>query len=33
MIGPYDGRNPRKILLSKEEYISMKNNIHNENDE
>lgn len=24
MVGPYDGRNPRKILLSKEEFLSQK---------
>jgi S-DNA-T family DNA segregation ATPase FtsK/SpoIIIE len=22
IVGPYDGRNPRKILLSKEEFLS-----------
>ncbi|MFW6129873.1 MAG: DNA translocase FtsK 4TM domain-containing protein [Atribacterota bacterium] len=26
MVGPYDGRSPRKILLSKEEYLARKNN-------
>jgi len=30
MVGPYDGRNPRKILLSKDDYISRKND---ENDQ
>jgi S-DNA-T family DNA segregation ATPase FtsK/SpoIIIE len=25
MVGPYDGRNPRKILLSKDDYLSRKN--------
>jgi len=24
MVGPYDGRNPRKILLSKDDYLSRK---------
>ena len=32
MVGPYDGRNPRKILLSKDEYLSRKN-INREDDE
>jgi len=26
MVGPYDGRNPRKILLSKDDYLGRKNN-------
>jgi len=26
MVGPYDGRSPRKILLSKDDYLSRKNN-------
>jgi S-DNA-T family DNA segregation ATPase FtsK/SpoIIIE len=26
MVGPYDGRNPRKILLSKDDYLNRKNN-------
>jgi len=26
MVGPYDGRNPRKILLTKDDYLSRKNN-------